>query len=386
MPRPASPAFETARFRRGGAYELVVYDRLPDEEKSAFGELLADPGFYGVLRPVDGSGRTYRAANRETALLLLTLGEPGTLPFFARGSDSADGIAALVYDGVLEVEHDGRFLTGPEAAPVLSDARRAPAGHPLTRLSHDALRLAAAAGGGRPDELASLLYDFNRLPVPREWAVRLPDREAVLAWLGYPAGSAPRRRLEAGWEVGDGGERSRGWIYFTGRRRGGRPAGASYKLYVSPAVEELPRAVEAVAAVLEGRSQATFKTGADAAGLFRPDKLVAYFADLDALLAAARALEERLDGVAAHGVPFTAPIDDTGLLSWGADPPASERPLSWHGPESWRTWLAGRLGSALAQAAGGDPDAACSFALDRLAREGVDVDRWIPAAGLFRAA
>src|SRR5205823_13789071 len=61
---------------------------------------------------------------------------------------------------------------------------------------------------------------------------------------------------------------------------------------------------------------------------------------------AAAAVLARLDGCPAHGVPFTAGIDAAGLLSWGIDPPDTERVLSWMGRESWRLWLATKLGDA----------------------------------------
>ena len=393
---------DLARFRAGEAYELVVFDRLGDDERTAFAELAGDPDFYGVLRPrAAAGGRHYRAVDRETALLLLTLAEPAPLPFFARGDGAAGGIAELVLDEVLEVEHHGAFVTGPAALPLLAaNASSAggtagagagsAAGHPLCRLAGEALRYAAALGSDEPRRLAALLYDFNRLPATPGWEHRLADRGSVLAFLGYAAGSPQLAALRRGWEIGrpddDGG-----WIHFTtrhGRERGATAAAASCKLYVSPPVEALPQAFAALVAVLGRRPGAAFKVGADAAGLLRPDKLVAYFADAESLLAVARELEARLDGVAAHGVPFTAPIDAAGLLSWGVDPPTSLRPLSWQGPESWRTWLAGRLAVALARAraAGEGEQEACRFALARVAREGVDVERWLPAADLFRAA
>lgn len=386
MPDRPSLPLETARVRAGGAYELVVFDRLRPEEQAAFAELLADPGFYGVLRPVgEGGGHTYRTVDRETALLLLTCAAPAPLPFFARDAESLEGVTELILDGVLEVEHEGAFLAGARAAAILAPPERVAACHRLTRLAEEALRQATALGSDQAPRIAAFLYDFNRAPISPDWARRLTYREAVLEYLGHAAGSPRRGELEGAWEI-SGGDGPGGWISFGSRGRRQRRSDVTYKLYVSPAVDDLPRAFDAVLAVLAGNPQAAFKVGADAAGLFRPDKLVAYFGDLESLLATARRLEEALPGVASQGVPFTSPIDAEGLLSWGVDPPASSRPLSWQGPDSWRTWLVGQLGALLARGAGDAPADACSFALARLAREGVDVDRWIPAAHLFRAA
>ena len=79
----------------------------------------------------------------------------------------------------------------------------------------------------------------------------------------------------------------------------------------------------------------------------------------------------------AHGVPFTAGLDDSGLLSWGVDPPsAGRRP----GPrESWRYRLTNQLASGIvsAQSAATHVEP-WEFALDRLSLDCVDPSTWTP--------
>jgi hypothetical protein len=396
----APPAILSCSFRAGSAYDLVVFDRLPPEEQALLAELRHDPTFYGVLRPRPGSGLTLKAVDRETALLWLTLREPGPLPFFVREGRDDESVAALeslVLDGVLELEHAGSFVAGAGAVQAVAaseadaDATPAAARGRLTQLSILALRHGEAAEIDDPQRLSALLYGFNRAPLSPDWAVRLPDAEAVLAFVGAASGSPLARRLQAGWEFAPR-EDFPDWIVFT--RRAAPPAprsAATYKLYVSPLIEHVPQAFAAVVATLEGRPDGHFKIGSHAAGLLRPDKMVLYFGGREELLAAARQLEGALAllaGVAAQGVPFSAPIDAAGLLSWGMDPPATERRLAWQQPESWRLWLARRLAVALVAARGhAAPDLpAWRFALERVRREGVDVDRWTPSAALWAAA
>jgi hypothetical protein len=394
-------------FRCGGSFDLVVFDRLPAEEQAVLAELRLDPELYGVLKPHPGSGLTIKAVDRETALLLLTLREPGPLPFFLREprpqgaappAETALALEQLVLDAVLEVEIGGAFVCGPAAATALAaaalEAEDAPAAHPLAELAIAALRHGAAAEESDPDRLAHLLYGFHREPLSPLWAELLPDAEAVLTFLGAAQGSAERRRLEERWELGEN-ERARGWIVFS-PRRGEAPAGgagAGYKLYLSPRAEALPRAFAALVERLAPRPGGYFKVGSDATGVLRPDKLVVYFDRLEELLAVARELEPALAALPAQGVPFSAPIDARGILSWGADPPKRARLVAWQGPESWRLWLARRLAAAMiaagaASAAGGTSSegAAWRFALERLRREGVDVERWTPTAALWAAA
>jgi hypothetical protein len=95
----------------------------------------------------------------------------------------------------------------------------------------------------------------------------------------------------------------------------------------------------------------------------------------------------RLDAIPAHGVPFTAEITGNGLLSWGMDPPQSERMLAWQEPESWRLWVVRRLAAAMIAA---QVDARSSmppweFALERLRHEGVDVEGWVPSTSIWHS-
>ncbi len=390
-----SEILDGRRFRAGGGYELIVFDRLPLAEQAVLAELRADPDLYGVFKPRAGSGRTVRSVGKDTALLWLTLQAPGPLPFFVwsgepeRARQAREAIVELVLDGVLEMEEGERFVSGPAAASLLlgGGGESAPRGR-LAELSLAALRYGAALGLEDPARLAVRLYTFHRLPLTAAWTRRLADGEAVLAFLGAAPRSPLRRRLEAGWERAADME-ERGWIAWSPREPGRRRVGsADYKLYVSPAVAALPQAFAAVVDHLAERGAGTFKVGADAGGLLRPDKLVLYFDELEALLAAASELAGRLAGIPAHGVPFSAEIGGDGLLSWGMDPPRSEQGLAWQEQASWRLWVVRRLAAALL-AAQGESAAEMTpwqFALERLRREGVDVDRWTPSAALWRAA
>ena len=110
-------------FRAGSAYDLVLYDRLSEEERRALAEVAREPGFYGVLRPRGEPGRGLKSADHDTALLLLTLREPGPLPAYALarlGEGAERTIARFVADGVLEIEHDGAFVSGPAALALFT--------------------------------------------------------------------------------------------------------------------------------------------------------------------------------------------------------------------------------------------------------------------------
>lgn len=377
-------------FRAATAYELVVFDRLSRDEQALLAELRSDPDFYGILRPRPNSGRTIKAVGRGTALLWLTLQTPGPLPFFVFGDDeeAIKTIPELLLDGVLEVEDKGRFLSGTEAAGLMAR------GHPsvvspsskgrLSLLSDEALRYGENLLLDDPNRLAVRLYGFGRQPVTPRWTRLLADREAVLSFLGAGAGTNSRRRLDSDWQEADD-RKMPAWLVWSNRVRGKSDLGdAHFKLYVSPAMIALRQVFATVLEVASARG-GHFKIGSDAAGLLRPDKMVLYFRNQEALVEVASELAKQLAGVATHGVPFSAEITPDGLLSWGMDPPQSERALSWQEQESWRLWIVRRLAAAMI-AAQHDPHrgmAPAKFALERLRHEGVDVDRWTPSVSIW---
>jgi hypothetical protein len=355
-------------FRASARFELKRLDELTPEQRRPFEELTRDGDFYGLLIPRAPASANVKSIDKELAALLRALDVP--LPL-----DGTDDIVDLVLDGVLEVEHDGIFVCGADAMPVVcGDCAASPAG-----LSLDALRYAEDLEDDDAGTLTTALYLYNRIPMAPFWTARFPDRKAVLAHLGAETVGANWRILPPA--------QSNGWIAFHARERGAyRPGAPVFKLYVSPRPESIRDAFEAVVRTLAGRG-IDFKIGPDAAGLLRPDKLVVYFGEREELDEIADALRARLAGCAAHGVPFTASLDDDGLLSWGVDPPDSERALSWLGRESWRLWLATKLGAALAfakrESSAAEP---WRFAVERVRRLGVDVERWTPSGTLWRAA
>jgi hypothetical protein len=387
--------------RASPLYELVLYDRLPAPERAALAELARDPGFYGVLRLRDGSGPALKSVDRDTALLFLTLREPGPLPSYVRaqlGEAAPRTVARLVADGVLEVEIGGAFVSGPAAL-----ARRGPADWPesagrIAALSSSALRYGqalAAAQTTDPSLLAWRLYSYNRQPLTPRWRRLLPTPEAMARHLGIGAGGANRKLLDRGWTPVE----MTGWLAWWSRSRagdaaGGRSGGPTWKLYVSPRPEGLAEGFgEGFGAILEALTAARadqFKVGADAGGLLRPDKIVAYFPSYERLAAAAASVLARLDGVPAQGVPFTAEIGGGGLLSWGVDPPDGERSVLGGGRESWRVWVAHRLAWALLAARGtaDSPEETriepWRFALERVRLDGVDTETWTPSAALWK--
>jgi len=375
-------------FRAGTEYELVVFDRLAAEEQMLLAELREDAGFYGILRPREGSGRTIRAVDRDTALLWLGAQSPGRLPFFVWESESELPLAErrvtqLVLDGVLEIEMEGAYVSGARALDILPKRDAGAATGRLRALSHDALRYGETLGLENPEELAARLYTYGGVPLSPAWTRRLQNSDDVLAFLGVTPGTPLHDRLTSRFtRAADKDESS--WISWSRpSRRTPGPSEPTYKMYVSPMPEDLPKAFGEVVEMLTEHDHLQFKVGGSALGLLRADKLVVYFEDVESLQRAANALVSRLGSVSPQGVPFSAEIALGGLLSWGMDPPRTARVLTWQGYDSWRLWIVRRLASAMLAAqheSASDVDPS-RYAMERLHLDGVDVDGWVPPNG-----
>ncbi len=389
LTRPHRSALANSVFRSGKTYDLVAFDRLAPEERMLLSELRDDAAFYGILRPREGSGRTIRAVNRDTALLWYGALESGPLPQYlwdapedARDVDRR--IAQFVLDGILEIEFGGTFVSGAVALPALPSADAAASSGRLQALTLAALHYAETLHLENADELASRLYAFGALPVTPAWERILPDAQAVLAYVGLDTGSQLERRLRAHFTRVRDEERG-GWIAWSNSaRRVNGNSEPSHKLYISPHPADLPHVMNVLVDVLAQHDILQFKIGASAHGLLRPDKIVAYFDHENALASVASDLADRLAGVRAHGVPFTAEIGSDGLLSWGMDPPRDAQALSWMSRDSWRLWVVRRLASMMIAAqhdlrheAGSVTPA--RYALERLRLDGVDVEQWSPS-------
>jgi hypothetical protein len=373
---PPLPPHEltAARYRAARRYRVVPPDELPPSVAPYFAACRDDPEFGGALLPRGDATATIRALTRAAADLFRSLARPREVD--PAGVGGPDALARLVLDGVLEVEHRGAFVSRTGAHGVYFDgAPPLRQGSRLAAVSDDAVRYAESLGVTDPRVLRQRLYRYHCRPASPEWRRRLADDGAVSRFLRIGRGG--RRGLSHALEPG--------WHYWRPTRSAARSTPA-FKLYASPGIDDVPAALEATLAAL-GRASGMVaaKVGRDVHALLRPDKLVAYFRDGDALRAAAGELGAALRGMPAHGVPFTADLTGDGLVSWAADPPADRISLDWAGDGSWRVWIASRLASSLALAvsepAGSAP--AWLFAIDRLSLDGVDLATWAPGSGVW---
>jgi hypothetical protein len=368
-------------FRASPQFELKQFSQLTPAQREALHELELDRDFYGLLVPRPPSTANIKSVGHDVAEIFRLLSSPAPLPVCGIAEEE---LLDLILDGVLEIEDDGEFVCGADFLPLIGDSwsEQTFSSDPLSLAALEHAEDLQSADAGT---LTMALYLFHRIPISNFWKRRFADRVAVLAEIGADKGTVASI-LASSWQAGPPSH-SPGWVSWHALDRPKKTEDEpTYKLYVSARPENIRDAFQALVYTLADSGAADFKIGEDAAGLLRPDKLVAYFRSREQLDDVAARLLARLAGCPAHGVPFTALIDPAGLLSWGLDPPDTARALSWLGRESWRLWLATQLGTAIAFAKTSSRRSVAHsrFALERVRRLGVDVTKWTPGQTLWR--
>lgn len=238
----------------------------------------------------------------------------------------------------------------------------------LHALSVRAIRLAAAHASDQPTDLARVLYGFGRVPVtPRaERDFGLGDDPMIA--LDLASGGPTREQLEDSYE----GSTHPGWYSF--HRRPLRERALRVKLYVSPDSSAVASCFPRIARVFDRFEVPSFKVGRGLGGLFRPDKIVAYFEDHARMAEVGAAIAVTLRDQKPQGVPFTAELNGDGIASWGVDPEVTDAAS----PKSWRALVCAHLADAVldARRTGADP---VTNALEHLRSRGIDGWRAVAA-------
>jgi hypothetical protein len=374
-------------FRSNPELEAVSIERVAPQSRAALVSAAGEFEFNGVLRS-KRSGQDVKAIDQDTAILFHSFADPSVLSdYLARllGPDRDTILARLIYDRVLQIQRqDGAFVDGIHAHPELyvddPSGGCEVANHPISRQSHDAILYASQIRFLSGAALRGRLYQYNAVPQTAPWETLLPNRAATSRWLGLNSRTKWRVRLRQDYIQQRSRAKRDPWLRW--QHRGAGPQGElRHKIYVSPTPRHLPAVFSQAVAVSCAMGVPAFKVGGDLHGVLRPDKIVLYLGGDDARWSVARELALALTEFDAQGVPFSAPIDAAGLLSWGTDPSAN-RTVGFKGGCSWRTFIVDRLASSLTSAVDqGCEEMLIEFALQRLRLEGIEPDGWRPAAG-----
>jgi hypothetical protein len=373
------------RLRASQAFTLHGFDELNPAEQTQLASLRADRDFYGILKPKDPL-LPAKSVSKEAALVFFALREAQRIPALLESifGDDPSPLLNLIADGVLEIERGGEFVSGREALRLLTAASpKAPADHPLSRLSCAAIEFAASYEGLDAALLSDKLYAFGKHPCTEPLRRRFARDADLLSFLAPD--TTVSNLLTSTWSLEE--PEGRPWLEWSTRSSAERHG---FKLYVSAGVDAMPLLFGVTVRAMKRTGCEHFKIGRRAEGVCRPDKMILYLATLEQLRDCASRIEAELlssglPPATAHGVPFTAGIDCAGFLSWGMDPPELGQVTAAYQRQSFRQWVASRVAIAVLSAkSAGKREDVVPFVLDRVALDGVDTATWSPNLALWR--
>ena len=348
----------TEKFRQGPLYKLVEWNLLSQYQRVLLSGLHDEAEIYGVFEPVSISAElTFKVAYREVVMLYMHLQHFDKLPhyFIVSGTQNSNEVLArLLLDNIIEIEWAGNYVSGPLALPAIYgeaifEEDKIP--DHLSELSLKAIYYVWMLNETDLRSVSNRLYTFNTIPWDVSEKVAFKNKHTVKGFLFSKTDTSFTEAMEKQWKAFPDHDTNY-WLSwdrsFTAKKIQ-RNSKYTYKLYISPLVNDLPEVFKRFIPVISASDAFHFKAGATIEGILRPDKLVAYFYTFEALMQTTAILQQELSDFHAHGVPFSAQSDANGLLSHGADPPSTDVLHSIEGG-SWRTKIADQLALAILQA------------------------------------
>lgn len=227
--------------------------------------------------------------------------------------------------------------------------------------------------------LAQKLYAYNTLPIPVNQRSKQWEHHSIFP--ADPLYTDAEKLLRTEWIPQPSRNNDNYWLSWKPKKtavHGIRPGACTFKLYVSPHIDDYLPVFAETAKILTGSNIYCFKTGSNYHGIMRPDKLVVYFDNFEDLKDTAKKIYHNTGNFSAQGVPFSAPIFDTLMLSWGMDPPAGKRKAI-----SWRLCITKELASGIIEGKKMLVDEPWQYALQYARSRGFKTDTWEPDEHFF---
>lgn len=325
-------------------YRYLANGELPLSARQTLSSLIEQTQAEGFLLPQNNSSfslipiRGALCSVMEQASTCLGWNEATSLV-------RADELKRLFTHGVLGVRLAQGVVTGAAAHVLVASKEDGVVPDALSTdpLSWEALNHIARLPVTDPMALTSRLYSYNSQPRVKTTLLReVIDRVKNIAesdWTGV-------------FKVRTPSPDNPGWYLFGNTHRDERTPSLphSAKVYISPVVNDVPQCLSRLIEILPSVQFEAWKIGRNSYGIARSDKICVYFKSLELAKAAARRFASELKGFEAQGVPFTQRQDSTGLISIGIDPLRPKTTPRFAIQNSWRLWVARKMGSAMAVA------------------------------------
>ena len=246
-------------------------------------------------------------------------------------------------------------------------------------LSIKGVRYGAALPATDLNNLSQRLYSFNTIPIPLDKRSVQWDHHSIFP--ASPVYADAEGLLSECWAPQPTRDKENYWLSWGPKEKkvdGISPGACTFKLYVSPHIDDYFPVFAEVVKILTTSNVYCFKTGSNYHGIVRPDKLVVYFDNPEDLKNTAQKIYNCTASFSPQGVPFSAPVFDSLMLSWGIDPPTGKKAAI-----SWRAWITKELAAGIIEGKKMLADEPWQFALQYIRLKGFNTETWEPEESLF---
>jgi hypothetical protein len=382
-------------YRFNPLLKLTPARELTDTQKERLQKATNKKDFYGIIHAPHEARFSIKTVNRQLAHLLQQLFEPQQLAKvvgeFTKGKKEEQRrfITRLVLDSVLEVQLGDEFISGAEAVNralsatphVTPPAQNDFEGNFIQKLSRRALEFALNSALTDPQDISLLLYNFNRVPLNRQWRQRLPDETAIAKYLNlkqdgsWPGMPQNVRALPTRFdENGQPAVSDVFWRHWRLARPSANKGTSTYKVYFSPLPQDLRDVFRLVRRAVPSSGAHAMKIGRIVAAILRPDKFIVYFTTYQQALAFAREMARSLATYDGQGTPFSYQVDPRcSIVSLGVDPPWRNGDIS-----SWRLYITNKLALGIQGAHRNRAKKPLEYVYTYMQMMDVDSHQWCP--------
>jgi hypothetical protein len=225
-------------------------------------------------------------------------------------------INRLIFDNIIQVFNNNEFVGGPECSFFNNRFKLFEyTATKVATLSLNAIKYSWNFRHLTIDEIMEKLYHYGTMPKNDTISLKISSPDKLLIWLGKQNIDS----LAENYNKTPITHKYKYWHYWQ-HNQTGNANHLLFKLYISPSPKETPEVFSKVISLCNTHSVSAFKIGSTSLGIHRPDKFILYFKDQNSAFLFASYLVPILSMYNAQGVPFTFPLTENGILSFGIDP------------------------------------------------------------------
>lgn len=357
--------------RRNPLFRIITGTELVAKNTSLQSEV-STPNTFFLIYNNNFSKENIISIDIQTANYLYSVSKP------TRASETIDRInnlsptlliKSLVYDHIIQVKNrNGKYESGPSCRLIKDSLEKCfdttASCHRIGILSQNAIKYAWHFRDLSIDEITQKLYSFYTMPVEKTLFNCLKSTDNIKAWLGLGEFS---KMLDEYIQTPIT-DNYKHWLYWQ-HEKTKNTYNLNFKMYISPTPLETVDVFSKVLKLFTRQFVPSFKIGATSNGIYRPDKMVLYFSDINSIYEFAHMCAPLLKDNDGQGVPFTFPLTENGIISYACEPTEGYS-------SSWRIYICKIIAKTIKLQSFRDNNLFIHSIINKLNILGIETNKW----------